>query len=54
MKSRFGRWLFLAIAIPVTAAVLGAVADKLEERNGPDSKVVKGLRFGRSVLRPGS
>ena len=32
MRTRIGRWIFMAIAIPLTAAVLGKVADKVEER----------------------
>lgn len=54
MRSRIGRWLFMAIAIPVAAAVIGAIADQVEARRGPDSKVAKGLRVGKRVLRPGS
>ncbi|MDN4476024.1 hypothetical protein QQX09_09180 [Demequina sp. SYSU T00192] len=54
MRRRFGRWMFMAIAIPVAAWALGAIADKVEERNGPDSKAAKGLRVGKQVLRPGS
>ncbi len=52
MKNRLGRWLFLAIAIPVTAALLGRIADMVERRQGPDSKVARGLRVGKQVLRP--
>lgn len=54
MRRRFGRWLFLAIAIPLAAAALGMIADKVEERRGPDSKAARGLRMGRQILRPGA
>ncbi len=54
MRARIGRWIVLAIAIPLAAALLGAIADKLEQRQGPDSTAVRGLRFGKQVLRPGS
>jgi len=54
MRRRFGRWLFMAIAIPLAAWALGAIADKVEESRGPDSKTAKGLRVGRKVLRPGA
>ncbi len=54
MKRTIGRWLFMAIAIPLIAALVGMIADLVEERRGPDSKVAKGLRVGKQVLRPGS
>jgi hypothetical protein len=54
MRRRFGRWLVMVIAIPVAAALLRRIADKVEERNGPDSKTAKGLRAGSKVLRPGA
>lgn len=54
MRRRFGRWIFMAIAIPLAAAALGKIAEKVEASRGPDSKVAKGLRMGKGVLRPGS
>ncbi len=54
MRRRIGRWLFMAIAIPLIAALLGRIADEFEARQGADSKVAKGLRFGKGVLRPGA
>ncbi|SEJ66581.1 hypothetical protein [Demequina mangrovi] len=54
MRRRFGRWLFMAIAIPVAAALLGRIADEVEARQGADSKVAKGLRVGKGILRPGA
>ncbi|WP_156160758.1 hypothetical protein [Demequina soli] len=54
MRRRFGRWLVLAIAIPLTAALLGRIADRVEASQGPDSTVAKGLRLGKGILRPGS
>ncbi len=54
MRRRFGRWLFMAIAIPLTAAVLGKIADKVEESRGADSKAARGLRIGKNILRPGA
>ncbi|WP_296667900.1 hypothetical protein [Demequina sp.] len=54
MRRAIGRWAIFAIAIPLTAAALGLIADQVEQHRGADSKVVKGLRVGRSILRPGS
>ncbi len=54
MKKTVGRWLFMAIAIPLVAAALGMIADLVEEHRGPESKVAKGLRVGKQVLRPGA
>ncbi|WP_156163616.1 hypothetical protein [Demequina subtropica] len=54
MRRRFGRWLFMAIAIPVAAALLGRIADEVEARRGEGSKVAKGLRVGKGILRPGA
>ena len=54
MRRRFGRWMVMAIAIPIAAWALGRIADEVEQRRGPDSRTAKGLRVGKQVLRPGS
>lgn len=54
MRRRFGRWVVLMVAVPLAAAALGMIADKVEERRGPDSKAARGLRMGRQILRPGA
>ncbi|WP_156157703.1 hypothetical protein [Demequina pelophila] len=54
MRRMLGRWLMLALVVPLIAAALGMIADRLEERSGEPTKVVKGLRAGRSVLRAAS
>ncbi|WP_156162360.1 hypothetical protein [Demequina iriomotensis] len=54
MRRRFGRWIVMAIAIPLAAALLGRIADEVEARQGEGSKVAKGLRVGKGILRPGA
>jgi hypothetical protein len=51
MKKAISRWAILAIAVPVAAWALGVAATKAEESRGHDSKLAKGLRFGRGALK---
>lgn len=53
MKRMVGRWIVMAVAVPLIAALLGVVADKVEQHRGPDSSVAKGLRAGRGFLKGG-
>lgn len=54
MRRRIGQWLIMAIAVPIIASAIGVIADKVEERRGADSKVVKGLKVSKKVLRTGT
>lgn len=52
MRARIARWIVLAIAIPVAAAGIKKVADLVEQRQGPQSKVARGLRSIGQAVRP--
>lgn len=54
MRRMLGRWALLAIVLPLAAWAVGRIADAVENRRGEDSKVVKGLRVGKTVLNPRS
>lgn len=51
MKKAMTRWLVLAAVTPIAAWALGKAATKAEQSRGRDSKLAKGLRFGRNRLR---
>ena len=52
MRARIIRWAVLAVAVPVAAAGMKKVADVLEERRGPQSRLARGLRsIGETVRR---
>jgi len=52
MRARIIRWAVLAVAVPVAAAGIKKVADVLEERRGPQSRIARGLRSIGETVRP--
>ena len=51
MKKVITRWAIIAIVAPVAAWALGKAATKAEQSRGRDSKLAKGLRYGRGALK---
>ncbi len=52
MRARIFRWIVLAIAVPVAATGIKKVAEVVEQRRGPQSKVAQGLRSIGQAVRP--
>jgi len=52
VRARIIRWAVLAVAVPVAAAGIKKVADVLEERRGPKSRIARGLRSLGQTVRP--
>lgn len=52
MRARLLRWAVLAVAVPVAAAGAKKIADVVEERRGPTSRIARGLRKAAETVRP--
>ena len=52
MRARIIRWIVLAVAVPVAAAGIKKVADVVEQRQGPQSRIARGLRSVGQAVRP--
>ncbi|MFC5379238.1 hypothetical protein [Aquipuribacter nitratireducens] len=52
MRRQLVRWVAVAVAVPLAAAAARKVADTVEERRGPKSKVARGLRKAADTVRP--
>ena len=48
LSSRIRRWVILAIAVPLGSWLLAKVAERVRERRGDDSKIVKALNAPQS------
>lgn len=53
MRARLIRWAVLAVAVPVAAAAVRKVAEQVETRRGPQSKLAKGLRKAGELVNLG-
>lgn len=52
MRAQLIRWAVLAVAVPVAAAVVRKVAQRVETSRGPESKIARGLRQISDTVRP--
>ncbi len=52
MRARLIRWAVLAVAVPVAAAGVKALATRVETQRGPQSKLARGLRKVGETVRP--
>jgi hypothetical protein len=52
MRAQMIRWAVLAVVVPVAAAGVKKVAETLEERRGPKSRLARGLRHLGETVRP--
>ncbi len=52
MRAQLVRWAVLAVAVPLAAAVVKKLADRVEDQRGPSSKVARGLRKAGEMVRP--
>ncbi|WP_430868094.1 hypothetical protein [Demequina aurantiaca] len=51
MRRRAIRWIIIAIAVPIVANLLHKTAERVEQRQGPQSKAAKGLKVAGSAVR---
>jgi hypothetical protein len=52
MRRRMVRWAAVAVAVPVAVALTRKIADVLEERQGPQSRIARWLRHAADTVRP--
>lgn len=52
MRARLIRWAVLAVAVPVAAAVVKKLAERVESQRGPQSRLARGLRKVGDTVRP--
>lgn len=52
MRAQLIRWAVLAVAVPIAAAGVKKIADRIEKQRGPSSKVARGLRKVSETVRP--
>lgn len=52
MRARLIRWAVLAVAVPVAAAAVKKLAERVEGQRGPQSRLARGLRKVGETVRP--
>lgn len=52
IRARLVRWAVMAVAVPVAAAGAIKLADELEKRRGPQSRVARAIRTVGETVRP--
>lgn len=52
MRAQLLRWAVMAVAIPLAAAGVKVLANRVEDRRGSDSTVARGLRKLGETVRP--
>jgi|GEM_PF-2137011 len=52
MRAQLIRWAVLAVAVPLAAAAVKKVAQRVEDQRGPESRIARGLRQVGETVRP--
>ncbi|WP_380166981.1 hypothetical protein [Jannaschia sp. R86511] len=52
MRAQLIRWAVLAVVVPIAAAGVKKIAERVEDRRGPRSKIARGLRKASETVRP--